>query len=587
MNSRKESGITYIIRTVLCYAVSILIAIAFITIVSMGLDMMQMAGKAKSLKADLGELTASINEKDFARADVATDKLDSTVDDIDELLAGKTWRTAAKMPVVGEYVGAADSLVDIVKIATGRMIKPALAVIQDYPLDSIKVGDEGFNTYTMDAYIGLLEELNPAINDIIGYLDDINIPESLGGKVTEYTDKMTLITDAYAVAEDYLPLLKAFIGGGSDRTYLLAAQNSTEIRAGGGFPGSVGTITIVDGVLTIGDFNSVYDVLPYGTPASVGPSELEDTLFGNWMHYPRDASFNPDFERVAQIWAKAYGNKSNTNVDGVISLTPTIIQRLLSYMGEVQLSDGTVLNGENATQMLQHDLYYKYFNNASYTDDTNDVVDALFAETAKTTMSRLVDDFDLNKIAGYLSVFNAGAEDRTIMMWMADETEQQYVRDVGCSGGLNDNPENPEIGVYISGSDPCKLGWYVNVNTQIGEAQVNEDGTRTYDVTVTVDNTIDNNTIKTAGTYILGSYEGAWRGYIHLFAPAGGTISDVKADSNGGFRKSKYENLEVAYNLNVMIYPQKSMNITYKVTTAEGVTTVPGVSMTPTLQGYR
>lgn len=587
MNSRKESGITYIIRTVLCYAVSILIAIAFITIVSMGLDMMQMAGKAKSLKADLGELTASINEKDFARADVATDKLDSTVDDIDELLAGKTWRTAAKMPVVGEYVGAADSLVDIVKIATGRMIKPALAVIQDYPLDSIKVGDEGFNTYTMDAYIGLLEELNPAINDIIGYLDDINIPESLGGKVTEYTDKMTLITDAYAVAEDYLPLLKAFIGGGSDRTYLLAAQNSTEIRAGGGFPGSVGTITIVDGVLTIGDFNSVYDVLPYGTPASVGPSELEDTLFGNWMHYPRDASFNPDFERVAQIWAKAYGNKSNTNVDGVISLTPTIIQRLLSYMGEVQLSDGTVLNGENATQMLQHDLYYKYFNNASYTDDTNDVVDALFAETAKTTMSRLVDDFDLNKIAGYLSVFNAGAEDRTIMMWMADETEQQYVRDVGCSGGLNDDSENPEIGVYISGSDPCKLGWYVNVNTQIGEAQVNEDGTRTYDVTVTVENTIDNNTIKTAGTYILGSYEGAWRGYIHLFAPAGGIISDVKADSNGGFRKSKYENLEVAYNLNVMIYPQKSMNITYKVTTAEGVTTVPGVSMTPTLQGYR
>lgn len=587
MNSRKESGITYIIRTVLCYAVSILIAIAFITIVSMGLDMMQMAGKAKSLKADLGELTASINEKDFERADVATDKLDSTVDDIDELLAGKTWRTAAKMPVVGEYVGAADSLVDIVKIATGRMIKPALTVIQDYPLDSIKVGDEGFNTYTMDAYIGLLEELNPAINDIIGYLDDINIPESLGGKVTEYTDKMTLITDAYAVAEDYLPLLKAFLGGGSDRTYLLAAQNSTEIRAGGGFPGSIGTITIVDGVLTIGDFNSVYDMLPYGTPASVGPSGLEDTLFGNWMHYPRDASFNPDFERVAQIWAKAYGNKSNTNVDGVISLTPTIIQRLLSYMGEVQLSDGTVLNGENATQMLQHDLYYKYFNNASYTDDTNDVVDALFAETAKTTMSRLVDDFDLNKIAGYLSVFNAGAEDRTIMMWMADETEQQYVRDVGCSGGLNDNPENPEIGIYISGSDPCKLGWYVNVNTQIGEAQVNEDGTRTYDVTVTVDNTIDNNTIKTAGTYILGSYEGAWRGYIHLFAPAGGTISDVKADSNGGFRKSKYENLEVAYNLNVMIYPQKSMNITYKVTTAEGVTTVPGVSMTPTLQGYR
>ena len=46
MNSRKESGFTYIVRTAFCYALSILIAIAFITIVSMGLDTMQMAGKA-------------------------------------------------------------------------------------------------------------------------------------------------------------------------------------------------------------------------------------------------------------------------------------------------------------------------------------------------------------------------------------------------------------------------------------------------------------------------------------------------------------------------------------------------------------
>ena len=125
------------------------------------------------------------------------------------------------------------------------------------------------------------------------------------------------------------------------------------------------------------------------------------------------------------------------------------------------------------------------------------------------------------------------------------------------------------------------------MDTEIGDAQLNEDGTRTYDVTVTVRNTIDNNTIKTASDYILGSYEGAWRGYIHLFAPAGGTITDVKADNNGSFRHATYENLEVAYNLSVMIYPQKSMVITYKVTTAEGVTAVPGISMTPTLQGYR
>ena len=48
---------------------------------------------------------------------------------------------------------------------------------------------------------------------------------------------------------------------GSDKVYLLAAQNTAEIRAAGGFPGSIGTIRVEDGVMSIGDFNPVNDVL--------------------------------------------------------------------------------------------------------------------------------------------------------------------------------------------------------------------------------------------------------------------------------------------------------------------------------------
>ena len=35
--------------------------------------------------------------------------------------------------------------------------------------------------------------------------------------------------------------------------------------------------------------------------------------------------------------------------------------------------------------------------------------------------------------------------------------EQALVKNAGCSGGLNDDSENPETGVYFSISDPCKL----------------------------------------------------------------------------------------------------------------------------------
>ena len=54
------------------------------------------------------------------------------------------------------------------------------------------------------------------------------------------------------------------------------------------------------------------------------------------------------------------------NVDGVISMTPAIVQKLLAAIDEeITLFDGLVLNGSNAARVLQYDLYYKYFGTES------------------------------------------------------------------------------------------------------------------------------------------------------------------------------------------------------------------------------
>lgn len=587
MRSIKEHTCIYIIRTIWYMVLSIIVAVLFITFIGMGMDVMKMGGKATQLKAELGNIASCIKDKNFDGADLATKELDNTVSQIDKMMSEPTWRLAASFPFGGEYIQSVDSVIDFIEVASDDMIKPAINVMQEHPLDSIKVGDEGFNTDTLVAYIALLEDMGPAVDQVIGYIESINLPASMGPKISEYTDKLVTITSAYEEAEQYLPLLKSFLGGGSDRTYLLAAQNSAEVRASGGFPGSIGTIVIQDGILTIGDFKSVYDVLPYATPTSAGVTRLENEMFGYWMNYPRDACYNPDFERVASIWALSYESKYGKEIDGVVSLTPSIIQRLLRYIGEVTLSDGTVLNGDNATKTLQHDLYYKYYNESSISIGTDDLVDSLFAETAKVTMSRLVDDFSLEKIAGYLSIFNEGVEDRTIMMWMADEEEESYAREVGCSGGLNSDADKPDVGVYISSSDPCKLGWYIDMDVEVEKTDVNDDGTNVYDVTVTLENIIDDNTIKTGSYYILGTYGGTWKGFIYLFAPSGGTIGNFESGNKVDISKTEYHDLEVGYSRNITLYPNTPITITYQVTTAEGVTAVPGISQTPTLTQYR
>lgn len=541
--------------------------------------------QAVVLKTDLKNVLSSLKAQDADSTFAACDQLDIALDNINATLDKPLWRMVYKVPKFKGYIDSVEKLLSLVDEASNDIARPTAAVFEEYPLSELKV-DDGFNINIINAYLSLLEDIEPKIDDIVYSMNQVSLPMGLNSMISDYSTQIASMTGSYDNLKEFLPLFKTFIGDGSDRTYLLAAQNSSEIRASGGFPGSVGTIRIRDGILTIGDFSSVYNVLSTYTPSAAGITDEEKELFGSWMNGPRDACFDPDFERVAYIWALAYEQKNSEHVNGVVSLTPAIIQNMLGYIGNVTLSDGTELTSDNATQVLQYDLYYKYLN-ANSTSKSNDYVDELFAETAKTTMAKLVSEFDVKKAGDYYKVFSDGAKDRTVMMWMEDESEQELVKNAGCSGGLNDDPENPETGVYFSISDPSKLGWFLNIDTQISDPVVNSNGSSTYEVTATYSNILSDKDKINAGRYILGSYDGTITGYIHIFAPAGGSLSDVEISNGGTMYIGSYHNLEVAYRFGNSIAPGSSITVTYKVTTAPGVTNPLGVNSTPTLQNYR
>ena len=202
-------------------------------------------------------------------------------------------------------------------------------------------------------------------------------------------------------------------------------------------------------------------------------------------------------------------------------------------------------------------------------------------------MGMLVQDFDVKRLASYFEIFDEGVSDRTIMMWMKNEEDQTVVESVGASGALNSDENKPVAGIYFSGTEASKLGWYFDMDTEVSEPVENGDGTRTYDVTVTMRNTIGDDDISSLGLYILGPSEGTIVGYIHMFAPAGGTVSDFKASQNTRIYMDNYAGLDLGYTTHVIIYPKTPFVVTYKVTTAAGVTEPLQISTTPTLQDYR
>ena len=130
---------------------------------------------------------------------------------------------------------------------------------------------------TINAYLDYLEKIEPEIEDMTSSISHVNVTFSKSENISKYVDKLNSLTASYKENGKYIQLFREFLGDGSDRMYLVAAQNSSEIRASGGFPGSVGTVRIENGVMSIGDFQTVYKVLSERVPESVQVTEHEKT----------------------------------------------------------------------------------------------------------------------------------------------------------------------------------------------------------------------------------------------------------------------------------------------------------------------
>ena len=230
-----------------------------------------------------------------------------------------------------------------------------------------------------------------------------------------------------------------------------------------------------------------------------------------------------------------------------------------------------------------YDIYYKYCSKATFYN-TDVSTDALFADAAQKTMETVMENLSVPHLLAYLSAAKESIENRTLMLWMQDETEQAFVSEMGWSGSLNRDPEKPQAGVYFNCTVSSKQGMFLTIDTEMGERVRNDDGSYTYPIKVTFSNTITQKEAEEAGAYITGGFGGEIRGAAYFFAPAGGTVSDFTVVNGPTVWMEKYQDLQLGFLSWLVVRPDKPVTVTYSLTTAPGVETPPVFSRTPTVQ---
>ena len=539
-------------------------------------------GIAKSIKSNLLSAIQDIKQNNLESAKI---KLDTVQKDIASVRA-----FVDKIPFLMNLVPQAESIYDLLDAADMAILEvliPTIDLMEEHPLSELSVGD-GFDTRLICEYIDFVESVMPKLEILIETVNslDFSLLDS-EGKITEALETANELLDAYHEKPEILSMLKAMLGANEDRVYLIAVQNPSEIRASGGFPGSMSILRIQDGILTLGDFSSVRNFLVFKTPDNIKITQEEYALFSylSGVHIPQDADLCPDFERVGHIWASSYTERFKETISGVIAVSPHIVQRILSALDEeIQLSDGLVLNGENSTKVLIHDIYFKYFDRRNLHPNRFVVSDQLFAEAAEKAMEKLTSNSSFSQLLEYFPVLKESIEDRTLMLWMEDEEEQRFVVDMGWNGGLNKDPQNPEAGIYVNVVSASKMGWFLLMDTDIGERTENADGSYTYPITVTFTNNITKEEIQAADRYISADLGGAMYGVAYFFAPAGGNVDNFVATNGHNIKLKTYNGMSLGFMDPFTIWPNNPITITYTVTTAPGVDTPLAISKTPTAQ---
>ncbi|OIO19957.1 MAG: hypothetical protein AUJ37_01490 [Candidatus Magasanikbacteria bacterium CG1_02_41_34] len=217
---------------------------------------------------------------------------------------------------------------------------------------------------------------------------------------------------------DLYDLVPIFLGFSEPQTYLIEFLNNTELRPGGGFIGSYAVVSIDRGQVTIDAIDGTEN-LDRNAPLSLlspPPAPLE-THLGVTKWFFRDSNWSPDFKESALQGLSLYrteGGVMADSIDGIIGITPTVLERLLKVVGSVTVQ-GNIFTAENVTEKLEYEVEYAYEDKGIHVQDRKDILEPLFLEVMNRLKQNIITKYPL-----YLETFTALANEKQILFYHTD-----------------------------------------------------------------------------------------------------------------------------------------------------------------------
>ena len=221
-------------------------------------------------------------------------------------------------------------------------------------LSSNKEGDwiKILDNFSVHGHLALNDARN--LKNELKKINIKNLPLEYQNRFTDLSSKINNLPDNLSLVVDNINELKLFLGAGKDKRYLLIFQNNAEMRGSGGFLGSYALVDFREGKIRNLEVpgGGSYDTEAGLTEKIKAPAPLQ--LVNPQWHF-WDANWWPDFPTTAKNLMWFYEKSDGPSVDGVISFTPSVVEKLLEVTGPIDMTKdyGLVITADNFWQQVE------------------------------------------------------------------------------------------------------------------------------------------------------------------------------------------------------------------------------------------
>ncbi|MFA6098569.1 MAG: DUF4012 domain-containing protein [Patescibacteria group bacterium] len=464
----------------------------------------------KSLMAAGNSITSSDYETAQAQFSQATNYFVSAQQQLDEVgsFVIQLTKIVPNKAKSAQYLLAAGSQLS----QAGSVITELLGNISNIDLNVLG----GDNESSLIQYLLLVrEKIAPLQQEISAAAESIknvrikDIPEEYQPEISKIQTLLPAIqksSDSYVSLAD---MMLEVLGHNKSMRYLLIFQNNRELRPTGGFIGSIALVDINQGKITNLEVpgGGVYDIAGQLQEKIVAPKPL-------WLVNPhwniQDANWFVDFPTSARKIEWFYERAGRATVDGVISLTPTVVEKLLDITGPIEMKDyGVTVTSDNFVREAQ------YWAEVQYDREENkpkkfigDLLPILLDKIFQT---------DKDNIIKVVSAFGDSINSKDFLLYFNDEELQKKITDLNWDGGVKSTAKD-----------------YLNVvSTNIGGGKTDQvvDQFIKHDIRIGDDGTVtDTVTLKRVHN---GNPRDRWEGqanvsYVRFYVPYGSKLIEAK-----------------------------------------------------------